>query len=281
MQGSSQHGCVKVSLLSLPTSSHGSTETSSASSSQVHVDSDLQRSLLGLASCRVGSVCAVSTVSSVAEPGTEAKCSEATSRQQDPLSLNFKLLASGLQYEDSLGATHDPVTYSRNTLDENALSLAISRLITKQSSTLEKMKRFQEESAVKRSSVMTSFHVLREAVASCERSALVAFDEEVRVQVKQLELEAEGLEVLSQQLSAKAVCSDYSHAEVTTLDGDTAIDSEVVSVRSVGVALCCDMLKSMLVDCWKLVHCCTEDSDEFALKAASARLEICAKVCPF
>jgi hypothetical protein len=160
----------------------------------------------------------------------------------------------------------------------------ISQLIDVHRDVQRRIQEFVSTCEATRQGVVRRFRVLRETLASCERSALVAFDEEVRVQVKQLELEAEGLEVLSQQLSAKAACGllgDSDECLSVTDDTGTAevVIESSIRVRSVDVCLLDDGLKSLLSGCWELVRNESDDPDEQRLQVFHHELEVSDKVC--
>ncbi|MFN9942580.1 MAG: hypothetical protein ACK56I_24235, partial [bacterium] len=79
----------------------------------------------------------------------------------------------------------------------------IGQLMAKQASLQQWLTMFVDESRVKRDGIVSKFGRIRSVLDSAEREALVAYDDEVRAVMKRAEIEGEGLEVLSQQLSAR------------------------------------------------------------------------------
>jgi hypothetical protein len=155
----------------------------------------------------------------------------------------------------------------------------IGELVLKQGVLERWLKLFVDESAVKRESIVLKFGRVRGVLESAERAALAAYDEEVRRVVKSSEVECEGVEVLSQQLSA---CVLAYGGGVTM--SDSVDDSECAckegseSLRSVNVALCEEGLCDVLERCWSLVSVSSGDSDEEALRVAETEVSICDQV---
>jgi hypothetical protein len=97
--------------------------------------------------------------------------------------------------------------------------------------------------------------------------------------VKSCEVECEGVEVLSQQLSACVLACGGGVTMCDSVDGSECVDKEgSVSVRSVNVALCEEGLCEVLERCWSLVSVSGDDSDEEALRVAEAEVSICNQV---
>jgi hypothetical protein len=125
---------------------------------------------------------------------------------------------------------------------------------------------------VKRDDIVAKFGRLRAVLESSERAALAAYDEAVRCMVKQAEVEAEGVEVLAQQLSAQALAS---------CDADVSVDltsGEPLESLHVDLAVCDDTLMMLLRECWKVVASASSNKDKQALAVASKQAEILEEV---
>jgi hypothetical protein len=155
----------------------------------------------------------------------------------------------------------------------------IGELVLKQGALERWLKLFVDESAVKRESIVLKFGRVRGVLESVERAALAAYDEEVRRVVKSCEVECEGVEVLSQQLSACVLAYGGNVTMSDSVDDSEHVDKEGSgSVRSVDVALCEEGLCEVLERCWSLVSVSSGDSDEEALRVAEAEVSICDQV---
>jgi hypothetical protein len=126
---------------------------------------------------------------------------------------------------------------------------------------------FVEESAVKRDDIVAKFGRLRAVLESSERAALAAYDEAVRCMVKLAEVEAEGVEVLAQQLSAQALA-------FCVIGKDCGPWNDVLTVGSVDIAMCGAGLEQILQECWKLVCC----DSPVQIPVVSACIELCSMV---
>jgi hypothetical protein len=155
----------------------------------------------------------------------------------------------------------------------------IGELVLKQGVLERWLKLFVDESAVKRESIVLKFGRMRGVLESAERAALAAYDEEVRRVVKSCEVECEGVEVLSQQLSACVLAYGGCVTMCDSVDDSEHVDKEGSgSVRSVNVALCEEGLCEVLERCWSLVSVSSGASDEEALGMAEAEVAICNQV---
>ena len=114
---------------------------------------------------------------------------------------------------------------------------------------------FQAESGVKRAGIVAAFAELRAVLDCSERSALVAFDGEVRCVVKQLSMECDSLEVKRQQVAA---LMEIGCGEV--VGDDVIVDG--VSTKSVDSCVGVAGLNPALGECWKVVSCTSDDPDE-------------------
>jgi hypothetical protein len=153
----------------------------------------------------------------------------------------------------------------------------VAQLIVKQASLGQWLKMFVEESAVRRGDIVSKFGSMRAVLDSVERAALVAYDGEVRRVVKCVELECEGVEVLSQQLSGHVLAFGDGWCG-TVDDGCESADSITESVRSVDVVLCGDGLCEVLKGCWSLVRVSGEDADGQAMAVGKVEVRICDQV---
>jgi hypothetical protein len=114
---------------------------------------------------------------------------------------------------------------------------------------------------------------------SAERAALSAYDEEVRLVVKSCEAECEGVEVLSQQLSACVLAYGGGVTMCDSVDdSDCGCKEGIESLRSVNVGMCEEGLCEVLERCWSLVSVSSGDSDEEALRVAETEVSICDQV---
>jgi hypothetical protein len=155
----------------------------------------------------------------------------------------------------------------------------IGELVLKQGVLERWLKLFVDESAVKRENIVLKFGRVRGVLESVERAALVAYDEEVRRVVKSCEVECEGVEVLSQQLSACVLaCGGGVTMSDSVGDSECAGEEGSESVRSVNVGMCDESLCEVLERCWSLVSVSSGDSDEEALRVAEAEVSICDRV---
>jgi hypothetical protein len=178
-------------------------------------------------------------------------------------------------------AVDDSASKPRGSSSDQQCVERIGELVLKQDVLERWLKVFVDESAVKRESIVLKFGRVRAVLESAERAALAAYDEEVRRVVKSCEVECEGVEVLSQQLSA---CILADGGGVTMCE--CVEDSECVgnlnggceSARSVNVGMCEEGLCEVLERCWSLVTVSSEDCDEEALRATEAEVSICDQV---
>jgi hypothetical protein len=145
-----------------------------------------------------------------------------------------------------------------------------------------RLEEFVRECAVKREAIVTKFGRLQETLSSCERAVLVAYDDEVKAVVKQLEVEAESVEVLSEQLLGKIECGLLSGMGEEELVG-ASVDAweSGVRVRSVDVSVWEEGLSSLMGVCWELVRSESDrsDTDEQALANSKLELGFWKRVC--
>jgi hypothetical protein len=163
--------------------------------------------------------------------------------------------------------------------NSKAVAERIGALVLKQGLLERWLKLFVDESAVKRESIVSKFGRVREVLESAERAALSAYDEEVRLVVKSCEAECEGVEVLSQQLSACVLAYGGGVTMCDSVDdSDCACKEGIESLRSVNVGMCEAGLCEVLERCWSLVSVSSGDSDEEALRVAETEVSICDQV---
>jgi hypothetical protein len=97
--------------------------------------------------------------------------------------------------------------------------------------------------------------------------------------MKSCEVECEGVEVLSQQLSACVLAYGGGVTMCDSVDDSECVDKEGSgSVRSVNVGMCEEGLCEVLERCWSLVSVSSDDGDETALRVAEAEVSICDQV---
>jgi hypothetical protein len=176
--------------------------------------------------------------------------------------------AATVNITDSVGAV-------RAGSDGQRVETRVAELVAKQASLQHWLKLLMDESAVNRENIVLTFGKVREALESAERAALVAYDEEVRRVVKSCEAECEGVEVLSQQLSACVLACGGGVTMCDSVGDSEAVGKEgSVSVRSVNVVLCEEGLCEALERCWSLVSVPGGDSEEQALALAEAEASL-------
>lgn len=149
---------------------------------------------------------------------------------------------------------------------QHLLSQRLQSVMQQHETVKQRLVAFAEASKVKRGSIMESFSCLRAAVDRLERGAIVDYDACVKGTLKRLELEAEGLEVLAQQLSARVLaCAPLSEVEVESFNtlGHESHDPPTY----VDIAVPFDALKDALGSCFAVV---TSASDEFEEQVASS-----------
>jgi hypothetical protein len=159
--------------------------------------------------------------------------------------------------------------------DEPGTQAVLQQLLEKQRRIHARCQAFSEETAENRCKVAATFAVLRAVLDSSERAALAVFDEEARRVTKQLEIEEEAVEVLSQQLSARVLACCGSPDTLS-------VPNESVTIPgAVDVAVCDEVLGELLKGCWSLVNACGDAGDGKTLAVAEAKGEVCDVVrCP-
>jgi hypothetical protein len=166
-----------------------------------------------------------------------------------------------LDSSESSGSSERAVSSQPSVVDESAnapsgvsnsqlVEERIGELVLKQGVLERWLKLFVDESAVKRESIVSKFGRVRGVLESAERAALSAYDEEVRLVVKSCEAECEGVEVLSQQLSACVLAYGGGVTMCDSVDdSDCGCKEGIESLRSVHVGMC----EEGCVRCWSVV----------------------------
>jgi hypothetical protein len=216
---------------------------------------------------------------SVAHVGDDGVTVSAGSHKRKPLDSSESSVPSK-RVANQHHAVGDDTTYAQaGVCNGQQFEERIGELVLKQGVLERWLKVFVDESAVKRENIVLKFGRVRGVLESAERAALAAYDEEVRRVVKSCEVECEGVEVLSQQLSACVL----AYGDGVTMC-DSVYDSECVdkagseSVRSVNVGMCEEGLCEVLERCWSLVSVSSDDSDEESLRVAETEVSICDQV---
>lgn len=162
--------------------------------------------------------------------------------------------------------------------EESDRTTSVQQLLEAQHEIHARMQAFSSESVAKRDRIVRTFASIRAVLDGVERAALVEFDSEVKSVLKQLEVEANGTEVLSQQVAAGLLASCGLNTSSECVFGEQK--DRLASVKCVDVVINQQGLSSLLVDCWRLVSVESDADDQqpFQLAEAEAELVICDQV---